>query len=359
MPDPKPRSEVIETTREGVRNGTRIHSGRNTTIIVRRDGFVRCRWSTLQGRVGDQVELIAELAPGATISTATFRIFERDKATEDDVVTVLPGQVQGQNMRATWRVQNIAEEAAERAEGNSDGRRWELPEFYFRVEAGEKRADSGRADNRLLKIVDRVDRPVTGFDGKPLPGASYEMELADGSTRRGTLDERSRVREEEVPAGRFKLRVELPNPLRTRRPANLLDKLKPLRPMRWGRPDAAIRRAALGKQPLRLRGLGFDRPFALSGATVRLWAQLDGGGSEGLSFLIKKKGSEATVATVPASLRDSKLSGQWVVSGASGETASGHPCADFVVQLEVAGQRLVPDKACRAMRAYTIENRES
>lgn len=178
------------------------------TVVPVKRGRPYARWSKAIAAVGDEVEMTAEFDfPPAG---AEFTIYEYDDGgSNDDLVEKVAPVVQGNTATAKWKVKYVDDSDDPKAAEEIAKKGYTLPEFYFKVQEGGKEAcHSGMAEPLLLKVTDVIDREILDdVAGIPMPGAMYEIELADGTKREGKLDDKSRVHEENVPPGKFWIRL--------------------------------------------------------------------------------------------------------------------------------------------------------
>lgn len=162
--------------------------------------LINARWSKLEARVGDEVELAVD-AGFADGTEVTFRIREQDADGEDDPVAEVTGQVEGQVARARWTFAWTDDEDDAAAEDEA----FPAPEYVFRAECAEAHADS-----RLLRFKDWVELELLDREEQPLAGIEVTLTLADGSTRTEATNEEGIARWEDVPAGEVSFDYQLP-----------------------------------------------------------------------------------------------------------------------------------------------------
>jgi len=154
------------------------------------------RWSHLEARVGEEVELAVD-AGFADGDEVVFRIREVDAGGEDDPVTELRGSVRDQVARASW---TFAWDEDEDDEEGSVG-----PEYVF-----EASREGATAESRLLRFKDWVELELFDRAGEPCVGVEVTLNAADGSTHVATTDAEGLARWDEVPAGDVSFDYELP-----------------------------------------------------------------------------------------------------------------------------------------------------
>lgn len=154
------------------------------------------RWSHLEARVGEEVELAVD-AGFADGDEVVFRIREVDADGEDDPVGELRGSVRDQVARTTW---TFAWDEDEDDEEGSYG-----PEYVF-----EASREGASAESRLLRFKDWVELELFDRAGEPCVGVEVTLTASDGSTHVANTDEEGLARWDEVPAGDVSFAYELP-----------------------------------------------------------------------------------------------------------------------------------------------------
>lgn len=157
------------------------------------------RWSHLEARVGDEVELAVD-AGFADGEEVVFSVREVDAGGEDDPVTELRGSVRGQVARAAWTFAWDEDEDDEQGEGSVG------PEYVF-----EASREGASAESRLLRFKDWVELELLDRAGEPCAGVEVTLSAADGSTHLATTDAEGVARWDEVPAGDVSFAYELPS----------------------------------------------------------------------------------------------------------------------------------------------------
>ena len=82
--------------------------------------------------------------------------------------------------------------------------------YFLRVVAGGEE-DPAVTRSGLLRYRDWIEMEIVDVRKQPLPHATYNLLLSDGSVRQGQADGRGTLREEDVPPGPYRI-VELKRP---------------------------------------------------------------------------------------------------------------------------------------------------
>lgn len=180
---------------------------KSPVLDLHRRAFRDLRWSVAAARAGEKVELAAAARGFVDGTEATFTIWQYDAGGSDKKITDLePVGVKGETARATWTYEYSEAEA----EGGE--KPYRPVEYYFEVKAKVEGTEYA-AKSDLLPYRDWIEIDLVDPDGLPYAGEAYVLHLADGSTRKGTLDERGHAEERHVPPGA--VRIEFPGLVET------------------------------------------------------------------------------------------------------------------------------------------------
>jgi len=149
------------------------------------------RWSPVKAKVGEEVELAADVQGIPTGTAAKFEIWVRDARRPDRLLATIEAQTQADRVDARWTYRYAEEPQGQKQGGYS------FPEFYFIVDVDGTRSRSG-----LLQLTDYVDIELKDGEGNPVDGAEYILYLPNGEIRQGKLDKNGSKREDNIPPGR-------------------------------------------------------------------------------------------------------------------------------------------------------------
>lgn len=156
-------------------------------------------WSQEEARRGDVLTLTADVEGAPDGIEATLTIYEHDADGAHDLVTQFPVLVENNAVEAEWEFE-YHEDTDDIPTDEEAEQGYQAPEYFFRVNVGGVQADSG-----LLQFKDWIQVELVNAFGAPVAEADYELTLADGTTRTGTLDDNGIAREEDVPPGPVRL----------------------------------------------------------------------------------------------------------------------------------------------------------
>jgi uncharacterized Zn-binding protein involved in type VI secretion len=159
------------------------------------------RWSTEAAKVGDQVELTADIEGYENGTPGLFRVWERDCGGADELVEEIDAEVNNGRLETKWeyRYRNDRDTSNDKEDKNG----YSYPEYYFIVHVRDDKARSGQ-----LRYQDFVEIELKDQDDNPIPKESYILHLSNGEVRRGELDQNGYKKEEKIPPGKWS--VEFP-----------------------------------------------------------------------------------------------------------------------------------------------------
>ena len=119
--------------------------------------------------------------------------------------TVTTPMIDRSEITAQWQIDEAKAQAEKTGETYSGPDAYRGIELIARAKHLGLQSDSTEASwTGTLTVYDRLPIHATYEDGTPLAGAEYDITVADGSTRTGTLDDEGRATEENVPPGPVK-----------------------------------------------------------------------------------------------------------------------------------------------------------
>ena len=158
------------------------------------------KWSKNEAELGDMIKLTADVEGYADGTDALFVIWQRDLDGTDNPVVQIPSKVNGSKVEAEWKYE--FQEHTDVAPEEHEEKKYSSPEYYFVVKVGDTKA---RSD--LLVYKDWIDITFKDDDGKPIAGEYYILYLPDGTVRKGKLDSSGHLREEKVPPGEYRIKL--------------------------------------------------------------------------------------------------------------------------------------------------------
>ncbi len=360
-PAPKPGSGVAAPAAsisgaaedEEVSQGEPIgaKTGRVYHLVV----YPCARWSKTQALCGEEVELVVKVGPRGGTGPFELEIWERDEIGADDLVDKVTPEPRGEGkVVGKWKVRHVDDSDDVESAEELEKKGYTLPEYYFVVKRdGTALCDSGTDEESLLRVLDVIDRPIhDGVLGEPVPGARYELTLADGTKREGTLDDASRLYEENVPPGPFWIRLET-GTVETFDPGASEVDLAGFTPLGEDsaaeppEPDPGLAVVAVAAHP---RQVEEGKPVELRASVVNARD-----GDEVRFRIFKLGGGESHVAEVSGPVRGGVARATWVVAGARGGGKSGRfAFADFDVEAG-CGQAVCRTHGIPELRGFARE----
>ena len=192
------QKEKYVLTKDGrIKRGNLPNAGQYTVQLFT---VYNAKWSKNEARVGDVVKLTADVEGYKDGTEALFVIWQRDIDGKDDFIFQINSSVKGGKVEAEWKY-DYHEDPDENSE--EDGLKgYSSPEYYFIVKVGDSKA---RSD--ILEYKDWIEITFKDNDGRPIKNEGYIFYLPDGTVRKGKLDSSGRLREEKIPPGECRVRL--------------------------------------------------------------------------------------------------------------------------------------------------------
>ncbi|HLG32068.1 MAG TPA: hypothetical protein VI362_03440 [Ignavibacteriaceae bacterium] len=157
------------------------------------------KWDKDEVHRGDVLKLTADIKGLADGNQAEIQIWEHDADQAHDLITKFPVTIKNQKVEAEWEFQYVDDtDDIPTGEESENGYQW--PEYFFRVIAAGKSADSG-----LLKFKDSIEINLQFDDGEGIADEEYIIILPDGKEIKGSLDKNGYAREDKIPPGKFEI----------------------------------------------------------------------------------------------------------------------------------------------------------
>jgi len=162
------------------------------------------KWSAKETRRDDVLKLTADIEGCRGGTELMITVYEYDADGAHDRITEFPAEVKDDRIEVMWEfeyhdptVKIPTESSIQKHDKKSH---YAQPQYFFTVTvAGEKYG--GKQESGLLKFKDKFQfRPISD-DGEPFPKEKYILRLADGTERKGTLDDKGQGVEEDLPPG--------------------------------------------------------------------------------------------------------------------------------------------------------------
>ncbi len=171
------------------------------------------RWSATMAKVGETVQMKADVDGFAPGTRAVFQVYKRDVQGAPTLAASVPAVTAATTVEAAWTCAPplpeedvvVPDEGATDADVEVQG--YSAPDYYFEVvvEVCVARSD-------LLYVEDFIEVEALDEDDHPLQEEPYVLFVCNGEVREGALDGSGQAREEKIPAGMCNLRLpELPD----------------------------------------------------------------------------------------------------------------------------------------------------
>ena len=156
------------------------------------------KWSKDKARHGDEVKMQVETAGIEDNTPADLEVWMRDGNRADKMIVAKTDQpVKGGKIECDWTYEYEEEEVEEEKEETKIKGGFSSPKFYFIV-----KVNGVTARSTLLDYKDYVEIELKTPDGEPAKEEKYQLFLANGDVRNGTLDSNGHAKEEKIPPGK-------------------------------------------------------------------------------------------------------------------------------------------------------------
>ncbi len=174
----------------------------NPLILLPPIEITNAKWDKKEARRSDILKLTADVKGVEDGTEGEIEIWEHDSDGAHDFITKFPVFVKNKKVEAEWEYEyhEDTDEIPTEEELQKYGKKYNPPEYFFRVKVSEVAADSG-----LLEFKDWIEVQVVDRTGYPLSGKDYTITLSDGRQKKGKLDDDGRVRIDDVPPGPYKI----------------------------------------------------------------------------------------------------------------------------------------------------------
>ncbi|MBD3257312.1 hypothetical protein GF377_02675 [candidate division GN15 bacterium] len=164
------------------------------------------KWDKDEVRRGDEVTMTADIKGLRNETEVRLVVWEYNARGIHDRVCEIPTKVSDKKVEAKWEFQ--FHDSTERIASDEEARRfdgtYEPPEFFFTVKFGGFEAGEDQESGKL-KFKDHIEFHLRDREGKPMAQEKYEVEMADGSSASGNLDDKGYARVDDVPPGPYRV----------------------------------------------------------------------------------------------------------------------------------------------------------
>ncbi|HEX7071213.1 MAG TPA: hypothetical protein VF190_10420 [Rhodothermales bacterium] len=153
------------------------------------------KWSAKEARRGDVLKLTADVRKAPDGADAEISIWEHDSDGAHDPIARFPAIVQKERIEAEWEFEYVEDTDDIPADPEVETG-YQHPEYFFRVDVYGVVGESP-----LLPFKDVFELALTDDNGRPIGKADYVLKLADGTERRGKLNDDGTTSEKDLPPG--------------------------------------------------------------------------------------------------------------------------------------------------------------
>lgn len=159
-------------------------------------------WKSSEARRDEMVSLAAEFTGCKDGEKAVIEIFEFDHDGNHDFMEKIESSITGGKLETEWKFvyEEDTDDILTEEEAKKTGGNYNPPEYFFTVKIGEQKWGDNQ-ESKLLEFKDWIEVELQDEEGNPMANEPFELHLPDGSTEKGTLDEKGFARVESVPPG--------------------------------------------------------------------------------------------------------------------------------------------------------------
>lgn len=171
----------------------------NPLILLPPVEITNAKWDKKEARRGDVLKLTADVKGAEDETEGEIEIWEYDSDGGHDFITKFPVLVKNKKVEVEWEYEyhEDTDEIPTEEELQKYGNHYNPPEYFFRVRIGGISADSP-----LLQFKDWIEIGLKAEDENPIPDQDYILYLADGTERKGKLDQNGYAKLENIPPGK-------------------------------------------------------------------------------------------------------------------------------------------------------------
>jgi hypothetical protein len=172
----------------------------------------RMQWDRKQARRDDTVKLTADFQGIREQTDATVLIYEFDRDGNHDKLSTIPTTIKKGRIEIQWeyRYCEDTDDILTEKEQQHYGKKYNPPEYFFMVLIDGIRFGA-KQESGLLEFRDWIEIEAIDYEdveeGEPMSGAQYAVTLADGTQKKGTLDDKGYAKVEDVPPGPYDVEI--------------------------------------------------------------------------------------------------------------------------------------------------------
>ena len=236
-----------------------------------RKDVVAAHWGAPYARRGEALPLVGYTTGFGDGTSATLLVYRFDPDGSHTFTTRLSGTVQENRVETEW-IFDYPDDVTELPDMFEGDESYDAPEYFFELKVGGKTARSG-----LVEFVDSIEIELSEEDKEDFADLDYVVHFADGTNRRGRLED-GRVKLEDIPPGKVHW--------------EFLPREKRIELVAWG--QSIVHRDE--QVALRAETAGFDDGTA---ATLRIFAYREDGDHELVGQLAAAVGRDRVEAVWP------------------------------------------------------------
>jgi len=203
---PEIAKEKVTFTAKLPKHGLTKKSG---ALVVFSFKVTNMKWGQKEARRGDIVKLIADIDGLPDDSEVMVLIYEYDQDGAHDFITKFPRRVKNKKIEAEWEYEyhEDTDDIPTQEEMKKYGKSYNPPEYFFVIDFHGKRFGE-KQESKLLEFKDWIEIRAYYSDGNRLGKENFAIIFADGTKKKGLLDDDGFCRMENIPPGKYHIEFE-------------------------------------------------------------------------------------------------------------------------------------------------------
>lgn len=204
---PENTCEEIKFTAKLNKHGLKMQS--TPIVVYPKISVTNLKWGQKDARRGDVVKLSADINNVPDEMEVIIGIYEYDQDGAHDFITKFPSRVKSKKIQAEWAYEyhEDTDEIPTDEEMKKYGKKYNPPEYFFMIDYHGKRFGE-KQESKLLEFKDWIEIRAYDSDGNRLRKENFAIIFADGTKKKGQLDDDGFFRMENIPPGKYHIEFE-------------------------------------------------------------------------------------------------------------------------------------------------------
>jgi hypothetical protein len=164
-------------------------------VVVPPVQISNAKWDKSEARRGDTLKLTADVKGVPDGVEAMIEVYEHDSDGAHELVSKFQVPVKNKKIDAEWKFE-YHEDTGSIPSAHETEKGYHAPKYFFKATVGEVGVDSA-----ALEFKDGIALELNDDSGNPISDVEYVLHCADGSQRKGKMDNEGKAFEKDVPPG--------------------------------------------------------------------------------------------------------------------------------------------------------------